>query len=111
VTGALVGFLAASTGPLLLVMAQQLMVGRAGVASGLLLGLGFVAAAIATPIFGAIADAIGMQGMIRTQILVVAVTFAAAWFLPTEQQVRAIQESRAEPAPAPGEPAAPLARG
>ncbi|MCA1725912.1 MAG: MFS transporter, partial [Thermomicrobia bacterium] len=37
-TGAGVGFLAASTGPLMLVMAQQLMAGRAGMASGLILG-------------------------------------------------------------------------
>jgi MFS transporter, FSR family, fosmidomycin resistance protein len=100
VTGALVGFLAASTGPLLLVMGQQLMVGRAGVASGLLLGLGFVAAAIATPIFGAIADAIGMQNAMRTQIIVIVLTFAVAWFLPTEERIRAFQKPRNEPAPA-----------
>ena len=40
--GAMLGFAAASTGPLMLVMAQQLMRGRAGLASGLILGIGFV---------------------------------------------------------------------
>jgi FSR family fosmidomycin resistance protein-like MFS transporter len=91
-TATFVGFLAASTGPLLLVMAQQLMTGRAGVASGLILGLGFVAAAIGTPIFGAVADAFGMQNAVRTQIIVVVLSFAAAWFLPTEEQIRALRE-------------------
>jgi FSR family fosmidomycin resistance protein-like MFS transporter len=98
VTGALVGFLAASTGPLLLVMAQQMMFGRAGVASGLLLGLGFVAAAIGTPIFGAIADAIGMQNAVRTQIVVVVLTFAVAWFLPSEARVRELRTTRVDAA-------------
>src|SRR6202158_5814658 len=38
----LIGFLAASTAPLMLLMAQQLMAARAGLASGLVMGLGFV---------------------------------------------------------------------
>src|SRR6202171_6148059 len=37
-TGILIGFLAASTAPLMLLMAQQLMASRAGLASGLVLG-------------------------------------------------------------------------
>jgi MFS transporter, FSR family, fosmidomycin resistance protein len=98
VTGAAVGFLAASTGPLLLVMAQQMMAGRAGVASGLLLGLGFVAAALGTPIFGAIADAIGMQNAVRTQMVVVVITFAVAWFLPSEERVRDFRATRVDAA-------------
>src|SRR5207248_3758543 len=53
-TAILIGFLAASTAPLLLLMAQQLMASRAGLASGLVMGLGFVTGAIGVPINGAI---------------------------------------------------------
>lgn len=88
VTGALVGMLAASTAPLLLVMAQQLMRGRAGVASGLILGLGFIAGAIGTPVFGALADAYGMQNAVRAQLIVVTGTVFVAWLLPTEARLR-----------------------
>lgn len=94
VSGALIGFLSASTIPLLLVMGQQLMVGRAGVASGLLLGLGFVAGAIGTPVFGAVADAFGMQNAVRSQLLLLVVAFACAWFLPSERHIRDILDER-----------------
>jgi MFS transporter, FSR family, fosmidomycin resistance protein len=89
-TLAIVGLSAASSGPLLLVLAQQLMRGRAGVASGLVLGLGFVTGAIGIPITGAIADAYGMETAIRAQVLLVAATFALAWFLPGEARLRAL---------------------
>lgn len=99
-----IGFLAASTSPLLLVMTQRLMAGRAGIASGFILGLGFVAGAIGAPVFGAIGDAFGMQNAVRSQVLVLIVAAVAAWFLPTEQQVGEIQRSHDDmatnPAPA-----------
>jgi FSR family fosmidomycin resistance protein-like MFS transporter len=84
----LIGLLAASTGPLLLVIAQQLMAGRAGMASGLILGLGFVMGAIGVPIMGAIADAHGIQNAMRFQAVVAAGTIVLAWFLPTEARIR-----------------------
>jgi FSR family fosmidomycin resistance protein-like MFS transporter len=83
----LIGFLAASTAPLLLLMAQQLMAARAGLASGLVMGLGFVTGAIGVPINGAIADAIGLQKSLMTHVLLVVVTIALAWFLPSEDQI------------------------
>src|SRR5262249_60755328 len=52
----LVGSLAASTGPLTLMMAVELMAGRAGLASGLGLGLGFVAGARGGTVSGASRD-------------------------------------------------------
>ena len=67
---ALLGFLAASTAPLMLVTAQQLMAGRAGFASGLILGLGFVTGAIGVPVMGAIGDAYGMPAAMRSQAIV-----------------------------------------
>jgi FSR family fosmidomycin resistance protein-like MFS transporter len=90
-TGALVGLLAASTAPLLLVLAQQLMRGRAGVASGLILGLGFVTGAIGVPITGALADAYGIQTAMRLQTLVVVIAIPLALLLPSEARVRQLR--------------------
>jgi FSR family fosmidomycin resistance protein-like MFS transporter len=81
----LIGFLAASTGPLLLVMAQQLMQGRAGVASGLILGLGFVMGAIGVPVMGAIGDAIGLQGAFRVQAIIASAAILLSLLVPTER--------------------------
>jgi FSR family fosmidomycin resistance protein-like MFS transporter len=78
-------------------MAQQLMVGRAGMASGLILGLSFIAAALSAPLFGALADAIGLQNAMRSLPVLVFATIGVAWFLPDENQVRqlsAIPEAR-----------------
>jgi FSR family fosmidomycin resistance protein-like MFS transporter len=97
VTGALVGLLAASTAPLLLVMAQQIMHGRAGIASGLILGLGFVTGAIGVPITGAIADAVGIQTAMRLQVLVVIVVLPMALLLPTEERIRQMHQAAASP--------------
>src|SRR5437870_12547303 len=83
----LIGFLAASTAPLLLLMAQQLMVTRAGLASGLVMGLGFVTGAIGIPINGAIGDAIGLQKSLMTHVILVIATIGIAWFLPGEKEI------------------------
>ena len=92
VTGALVGLLAASTAPLLLVLAQQLMRGRAGMASGLILGLGFVTGAIGVPVIGALADAVGIATALRAQVLVLVLAIGIAWLLPSEAKIRALSE-------------------
>jgi FSR family fosmidomycin resistance protein-like MFS transporter len=86
-TAILIGFLAASTAPLLLLMAQQLMASRAGLASGLVMGLGFVTGAIGVPINGAIGDAIGLQKSLMTHVILVIVTIGLAWFLPREAEI------------------------
>jgi FSR family fosmidomycin resistance protein-like MFS transporter len=86
-TAILIGFLAASTAPLLLLMAQQLMAARAGLASGLVMGLGFVTGAIGIPINGAIADAIGLQKSLMTHVILVIATIGIAWFLPREDEM------------------------
>src|SRR5690348_8133207 len=83
----LIGFLAASTAPLLLLMAQQLMASRAGLASGLVMGLGFVTGAIGVPINGAIADARGLQQSLMSHVILVIVTIGIAWFLPREDEM------------------------
>jgi MFS transporter, FSR family, fosmidomycin resistance protein len=91
VSGALIGLSAASTSPLMLVMAQQLMSGRAGMASGIILGLGFVTGAIGVPITGAIADVWGIPFALQLQVLMVLATFLLARYLPTESQIEKIQ--------------------
>jgi FSR family fosmidomycin resistance protein-like MFS transporter len=83
----LIGVLAASTAPLMLLMAQQLMASRAGLASGLVMGLGFVTGAIGIPINGAIADSIGLQKSLMTHVILVVATIVIAWFLPTEKEM------------------------
>ena len=83
----LIGLLAASTAPLMLLMAQQLMAARAGLASGLVMGLGFVTGAIGVPINGAIADAIGLQKSLMTHVILVIITIGIAWFLPRENEM------------------------
>lgn len=93
-TGGLVGLLAASTGPLTLVMAQELMAGRVGMASGLLLGLGFVAGAIGVPITGALADAFGMATAVRLQVLLVILTMLLIPLLPSEARLRAMHRDQ-----------------
>lgn len=83
----LIGLSAASTAPLMLLMAQQLMAARAGLASGLVMGLGFVTGSIGIPITGAIGDAIGLKNALMTQVILVAATLVLAWFLPSEKEV------------------------
>ena len=86
-TAVLIGFLSASTAPLMLLMAQQLMSSRAGLASGLVMGLGFVMGALGAPINGAIADVIGLQRSLMTHLVLVILTIGLAWFLPREEEM------------------------
>ena len=96
----LIGVLAASTAPLMLLMAQQLMASRAGLASGLVMGLGFVTGAVGIPINGAIADVIGLQKSLMTQVILVLGTIFIAWFLPRENEMERYSEVVPEVAPA-----------
>ncbi len=96
----LIGFLTASTQPLMLLMAQQLMASRAGLASGLVMGLGFVTGAIGIPINGALGDAFGLQKSLMSHAILIAVTIGIALLLPNEREM----ERYATPAPPPAEP-------
>ncbi|TMC36289.1 MAG: MFS transporter [Chloroflexi bacterium] len=91
-TAILIGFLAASTAPLMLLMAQQLMASRAGLASGLVMGLGFVTGAVGVPINGAIGDAIGLQESLLSHVILVIATVGLAWFLPREVEIERYAE-------------------
>ncbi|HXM55124.1 MAG TPA: MFS transporter [Candidatus Dormibacteraeota bacterium] len=91
----MVGFLAASTAPLTLMIAQELMADRAGLASGLILGLAFVSGAIGLPLTGAVADRIGLQMALGLQVLVAAGTIGIGLLLPSEPYLRQLRERRA----------------
>ncbi len=94
----LVGFLAASTAPLTLMIAQELLTGRAGLASGLILGLAFITGAIGLPLTGAVADRFGgLQVALGLQVLVVAATVGIGLLLPSEEYLRRLRDRRAEP--------------
>ncbi len=97
ITVALVGLLAASSTPLMLVMAQELLAGRAGMASGLVLGLGFVTGAIGVPVTGALADHIGLQRALQLQVALVAATVVVALLLPSEGYMRGLGLTRKTP--------------
>jgi FSR family fosmidomycin resistance protein-like MFS transporter len=57
----LFGFFCDASISITLVMAQSLMPGRVGVASGVILGLGFVTGGVGVPVTGWLADRFGMQ--------------------------------------------------
>ncbi len=88
----LVGFLAASTAPLTLMIAQELMAGRAGLASGLIMGLAFVSGAIGVPLTGAVADHLGLQPALGLQVAFVAATIVIGLQLPSEAYLRRLRE-------------------
>ena len=90
----LVGFLAASTAPLTLMMAQELMAGRAGLASGLIMGLAFVTGAIGVPLTGAVADHAGLQFALGLQVAVVVASIGIGQLLPSEERLRELRERR-----------------
>jgi FSR family fosmidomycin resistance protein-like MFS transporter len=107
VTATLIGLSAASTGPLMLVMAQQLMAGRAGLASGLILGLGFVTGAIGVPVTGLIADQFGMQAAFESQVFLILATALVAWLLPSEARMRQLTRPPLSAEQADAQPAEP----
>ena len=73
-TGAVLGLIADSSLGVTLVAAQRLMPGRTGVASGVILGLGFVTGGLGVPVTGLLADLWGLQAA----LLSLAVPLAAA---------------------------------
>ncbi len=104
-TAILIGLSAASTAPLTLILAQELMGARAGFASGLVMGLGFVTGAIGVPVTGLVANHFGLQMALGLQVAVVALTIPIALLLPSEGSLRRLREERVVP------PAAALAAG
>lgn len=85
VTGVAVGMLAEASLSVTLVMAQQLVPGRVGVTSGVILGLAFVTGGIGVPVTGRIADAIGIQAALLSLSVLVALAVGLALTLPADR--------------------------
>ncbi|MBA2596345.1 MAG: MFS transporter, partial [Chloroflexia bacterium] len=88
---ALFGFFCDASLSITLVMAQRMVPGRVGVASGVILGLGFVTGGIGVPITGRIADLFGMQVALASLSLLLVLGALVALTIPagreTEREV------------------------
>jgi FSR family fosmidomycin resistance protein-like MFS transporter len=93
---ALFGFFCDASLSITLVMAQRLVPGRIGVASGVILGLGFVTGGIGVPITGRIADLFGMQIALAGLTILLAIASLVALTLPTGREMA--RESTVDPA-------------
>jgi MFS transporter, FSR family, fosmidomycin resistance protein len=91
-TAILVGLLAASTAPLTLMLAQELLAARAGFASGLIMGVGFLTGGLGVPITGAVADHIGLQAALLLQVVVVVISIPVARLLTTEKFLHRLRQ-------------------
>jgi MFS transporter, FSR family, fosmidomycin resistance protein len=78
-TGAILGFLVDMSISVTLVMAQGMVRGRAGMASGFILGIGFVTGGIGVPITGMLADVVGIPMALGVSgvLLVIAIVIVA----------------------------------
>jgi FSR family fosmidomycin resistance protein-like MFS transporter len=83
-TGALFGILADASISVTLVAAQRLLPGRMGVASGLILGMGFVTGGIGAPVTGAVADLVGIQQALSLTSVLLLAALAACWLIPRQ---------------------------
>lgn len=81
--GAVFGLIADSSLSVTLVAAQRLLPGRTGVASGIILGLGFVTGGIGVPVTGRLADSIGIAPALTTLALVALAASALALTIPS----------------------------
>ena len=87
VLAALFGFFCDASISVTLVMAQLLVPGRVGVASGVILGLGFVTGGIGVPITGFIADNAGMQIALASLTLPLVLGSLVALTIPRAREV------------------------
>lgn len=98
-TGLLFGALADASLSVTLVMAQRLVPGRVGIASGVILGLGFVTGGIGVPITGRLADLVGIQTALMSLGGLCALAALLALTLPADRPHPA-PATEPEPVPA-----------
>jgi FSR family fosmidomycin resistance protein-like MFS transporter len=70
-----------------LVMAQRLVPGRVGIASGLILGLGFVTGGVGVPITGRVADLFGIQTALASLSVLLVAASLIALTIPSDRDV------------------------
>lgn len=89
ILAAIFGFFSDASVSITLVMGQRLVPGRVGIASGVILGLGFVTGGIGVPITGRIADQFGMQIALSSLTIVLVIGALLALTLPNAHEVQA----------------------
>lgn len=100
ILGAIFGFFCDASISVTLVMAQKLVPGRVGIASGVILGLGFVTGGIGVPVTGRLADLFGMQlALSSLVVMLVAGTLLTLTLPATTSELRA--ETLADRTPLP----------
>ena len=82
-----------------LVMAQRLLPGRVGMASGFILGMGFVTGGIGVPITGFFADRIGMSEALMMNSVLLLAAAAIVMFIPRRAVVDEASRQVAATAP------------
>ncbi len=82
--GPIFGLLGDGPVSITLVIAQRLLPGRVGMASGFVLGLGFVAAGVGAPITGVLADRVGTPNAMMAVSTLMFVAIIAALLIPAE---------------------------
>jgi FSR family fosmidomycin resistance protein-like MFS transporter len=80
--GAVFGICADASLSVTLVAAQRLMPGRTGIASGMILGIGFITGGIGVPLTGWLADAVGFQTAIALLSVLLVAGAAIGWTIP-----------------------------
>ena len=86
ILAALFGFFCDASLSITLVMAQRLVPGRVGIASGVILGLGFVTGGIGVPITGRLADLFGMQAALASLALLLVIGILISFTLPRDRE-------------------------
>lgn len=80
--GAIFGICADASLSVTLVAAQRLMPGRTGIASGMILGIGFITGGIGVPLTGLVADAVGFQTAVALLAVLLVAGAAIGWTIP-----------------------------
>ncbi len=97
--GALLGICLDASLSVTLVAAQRLLPGRTGIASGVILGLGFITGGLGVPITGRLADEIGIQSAIASLSILAVLAAALAMTIPWERLGSRFEEQESEPEP------------
>lgn len=98
--GGLLGFVSEASSPVTLTLAQRLLPGRVGMASGLILGLGFATGGIGASLTGALGDRIGLAPALAALPALLPLALLLTLALPREERA-------APPAPVHTAPPAP----
>jgi FSR family fosmidomycin resistance protein-like MFS transporter len=98
ITGALVGICFDASLSVTLVAAQRLLPGRTGIASGVILGLGFITGGLGVPITGRVADEIGIQWAIGLLSVLALAAAALAATIPWERLGSRYEDEPVQPA-------------